>query len=63
MMKSYSNMNATMLILNYPLTLLYCWFSGEPIVYTTVLLFLILNKVALSAFGCKVRQNFCNPQF
>lgn len=55
MMKSYSNMNATLLVLNYPLTLLYLWLSGEHIVYTTILLFLILNKVLLSAFGCKVR--------
>jgi hypothetical protein len=63
MLKSYSTMNSTMLALNYPLTLLYLWFAGESFVYTTIIFFLILNKVTLSFFGAKVRQHFSNPSF
>lgn len=55
MMKSYSNMNVTMIVINYPLTILYLWFAKESIVYVTILLFLILNKITLSYFGSKVR--------
>lgn len=55
MLKSYSTMNSTMLALNYPLTLMYLLFAGESLVYTTVICFLILNKVTLSFFGSKVR--------
>jgi len=55
MMKSYSSMNSTMLVINYPLTLLYLLVAGEQLVYSTLIFFLILNKVTLSFFGAKVR--------
>jgi len=55
MLKSYSNMNSTMLFLNYPLTLMYLVFAQESPVYAAIIILLILNKVTLSFFGSKVR--------
>lgn len=63
MMKTYSNMNATMILLNYPLTLLVLWSQQQPPVLTVIVLLLVFNKVTLSFFGAKVRQHFSNPCF
>lgn len=63
MMKSYSNMNSTMLLLNYPLTLIVMIFSKEKPFYIFILILLILNKVSLSSLGSKVRQHYANPEF
>lgn len=63
MLKSYSNMNATMIVMNYPLTILYLLYSKENKVYITIIVFLILNKIPISFFGAKVRQHFVNPCF
>lgn len=63
MMKSYSNMNTTMMVTNYPLTILYLLFVGQSWVYIAIIILLILNKVTLSLFGSKVRQHFVNPAF
>lgn len=63
MLKSYSNMNSTMLVLNYPLTLMILIFAQEPAVYSAIIILLMLNKVTISFFGSKVRQHFVNPTF
>ena len=64
MMKTYSNMNSTLIVVNYPLTLLYLWFSTKnQAIYGVIICLLILNKVTLSFFGSKVRQHFANPCF
>ena len=63
MFKSYSNMNATLVTVNYPLTLLaQLWVKDEPF-YIFVLIMLILNNVLISFFGGKVRQHFANPGY
>jgi len=63
MFKSYSNMNATLVTVNYPLTLLaQLWVKDESF-YIFVLIMLILNKVLISFFGGKVRQHFANPGY
>lgn len=63
MLKSYSSMNATMVCLNYPLTILVLWYTRDQSVYVAMILFLILNKMIISFFGSKVRQHFENPAF
>jgi len=63
MLKSYSNMNATLVVMNYPLTALYLLYSKDNKVYITIIVFLILNKIPISFFGAKVRQHFVNPCF
>lgn len=55
MLKTYSNMNATMIMLNYPLTLLSLWLFSSQKIWQVYLILLILNKVTLSFFGSKVR--------
>lgn len=55
MMKTYSSMNTTMMVTNYPLTIVYLVFAGQSWVYIAIIIFLVLNKVSLSFFGCKVR--------
>jgi len=63
MMKSYSNMNSTMLLLNYPLTLIAMLISKEKPFYIMIVILLMLNKVAISSLGAKVRQHYANPEF
>ena len=60
-LKTYSSMNATMVLVNYPLTLVILAASKDQSVYGAVIILLTLNKIALSAFGSKVRQHFQNP--
>lgn len=55
MMKSFSNMNSTMLLMNYPLTLIAMLITKEKTFYIFVVCLLILNKVAISSLGAKVR--------
>lgn len=63
MMKIWSTMNTTMIILNYPLTILMLWYVQDQVVYTAVILLLIFNKMSLSFYGSKVRQHFANPGY
>lgn len=63
MLKSYSSMNATMVCLNYPLTIIALWWTRDQSVYVAMILFLILNKISISFFGSKIRQHFENPSF
>jgi hypothetical protein len=56
-------MNATLVSVNYPLTLLaQLWVKDEPF-YIFILIMLALNKVLISFFGGKVRQHFANPGY
>jgi hypothetical protein len=56
-------MNATLVLTNYPLTLLALWAVGDQATYAAVIILLIFNKMCLSALGSKVRQHFSNPTF
>lgn len=55
MLKSYSNMNSTMLLLNYPLTLIVMLLSQENPFYVLILILLVFNKALISSLGSKVR--------
>lgn len=55
MLKSYSNMNSSMVALNYPLTIIAMLYLKGPAFYIFVILLLMLNKVLISFFGAKVR--------
>jgi len=63
MLKSYSNMNATMLKINYPLTLIMMLIRRENTFYIMILILLVFNKALLSFLGSKVRQHFANPDY
>ena len=63
MLKSYSTMNSTMLLLNYPLTLIMMLFTNEKPFYMMILILLVFNKALLSSLGSKVRQHYANPEF
>lgn len=63
MLKKFSSLNETMMLTNYPLTLLSLWFFSDKPLYSVYIYVLMLNKVTLSFFGSKVRQHFANPSF
>jgi len=54
-LKVMSSMNATLVLVNYPLTVALLLLTGQPTYYTALLLLLCLNKVVLSLCGSKVR--------
>lgn len=63
MMKSYANINSTMVAINYPLTIIAMLYMKGPAFYIFVICLLTLNKVLISLFGAKVRQHFANPGY
>lgn len=63
MLKTYSTMNATMVCLNYPLTVVALWWVRDQTVYVALIFMLIFNKMCLSFYGSKVRQHFANPGY
>ena len=63
MMKSYSNMNSSMVAINYPLTIMVMVYLKGPAFYIFLVILLALNKVLVSYFGAKVRQHFANPGY
>jgi len=63
MLKTYSDLNATLFLFNYPLTLIALQLVSEPVVQEWFIVLLMVNKVVLSFFGSKVRQHFVNPGF
>jgi len=63
MMKSYSNMNSSMVAINYPLTLIVMIYMKGPAFYIFLVFLLALNKVTISFSGAKVRQHFANPGY
>ena len=63
MMKSYSNMNSSMVAINYPLTIIAMLYMKGPAFYIFLIFLLMLNKVIVSFFGAKIRQHFANPGY
>lgn len=63
MMMVYSSMNATIALVNYPLTFIALIFFKDQAAYIGILMMLTLNKMLLSFYGGKVRQHFINPGF
>jgi len=63
LMMAYSSMNATMALVNYPLTLFTMCFFKDQAIYVGILTMLFFNKMFLSFFGGKVRQHFKNPAY
>ena len=63
LMKTYQSMNVTMVLINYPATMLYLYLTDRQSSLIPILILLSLNKMMLSLFGAKVRQNFANPCF
>jgi len=63
LMMAYSSMNATMAILNYPLTFIVLCFYEDQAIYIGILVMLWFNKICLSFYGGKVRQHFINPAY
>ena len=63
MLKLQASANATAVLLNYPLTILWMlWAKDEPF-YVALIAILWFNKICLSYFGAKVRQHLINPGF
>lgn len=63
MLKVYVSMNATMAMVNYPLTFLALLIFKDRVFYVGVLILLFFNKICLSFYGSKVRQHFANPGY
>jgi hypothetical protein len=63
LLKIYSSMNATMALVNYPLTLIALFFFKDQAAYVGILLLMTFNKVFLSFYGSKIRQHFINPAY
>ena len=55
MLKTYSSMNATVFLLNYPLTLAYMVWLEQSVFYLGIMVTLIFTKIFLSFMGGKVR--------
>lgn len=63
MLKTYSTMNACLVLSNYPLTLVWLIWAQEPPFYIAVVALLIMNKVAISSFNGKVRAYLTYPAY
>jgi len=63
MMMVYSSVNATIALVNYPLTLIALIFFKDQAAYIGILFMLFMNKILLSFYGGKVRQHFINPGY
>ena len=63
MLKTFSSLNSTLMLTNYPLTLISLWYLSDEALYSVYIYILMLNKITLSFFGSKVRQHLANPLF
>lgn len=54
MLKTYSSMNATIFLVNYPLTLFYMLYMRQPAFYIVTILLLMINKVFINFAAAKV---------
>lgn len=54
MLKTYSSMNATVFLVNYPLTLFYMLYMRQSAFYIVTILTLMLNKVFINFAAAKV---------
>ena len=58
-----SSFNRSAVLVNYPLTLIAMLFYSDDSFYVSILVLLLLNKIAISYSGGKVRQHWLNPDF
>lgn len=63
MLKFQASVNATSVLLNYPLTLAVMIAKQDEAFYISLVILLTLNKICLSFFGAKVRQHLLNPGY
>jgi hypothetical protein len=63
LLKFQASVNATAVLLNYPLTLAVMIIKRDEPFYISLIVLLLLNKVCLSFFGAKVRQHLINPGY
>lgn len=54
MLKTYSSMNATVFLVNYPLTLFYMLYMRQSAFYIVTILTLMINKVFINFAAAKV---------
>jgi len=62
-LRTYSMMNSTCVMVNYPATLFVMWYLSDEPVYICVVALLFLIKIPLSFFGSKVRNHLENPGY
>ena len=62
-MKTMSNMNSLMIIINIPLVVLGMWFARDDPVYYLLLALFVIIKMAISASSAKIRQYLANPRY
>jgi hypothetical protein len=63
LLKFQASVNATAVILNYPLTLVWLIVTNDQPIYIALITLLWFNKICISYFGAKVRQHLINPGF
>ena len=63
MLKFQASVNATAVMVNYPLTLAFMFFKNDEPFYIALIILLWFNKICISYFGAKVRQHLINPGF
>ena len=63
MLKFQASVNATCVLLNYPLTLAVMFMKNDEPFYIALIICLWFNKICISFFGAKVRQHLLNPGF
>ena len=63
MLKFQASVNATSVLINYPLTLSLMIVNKDEPFYVAIIILLMLNKICLSFFGAKVRQHLLNPGY
>ena len=63
LLKMQASVNATSVLVNYPLTLGVMFANNDEPFYIALVIILWFNKICLSFFGAKVRQHLLNPGF
>jgi hypothetical protein len=63
LLRTMSNMNSLMILINIPLVVLGMWYIRDDPVYFLLLAFFVLIKIAISASSAKIRQYLMNPRY
>lgn len=63
LLKFMGSVNATAVLMNYPLTFALMVLKNDEPFYVSLVILLWFNKIAISFFGAKVRQHLINPGF
>ena len=63
LLKFQASVNATAVLMNYPLTLILMILKKDEPFYIALIILLWFNKICISYFGAKVRQHLINPGF